>query len=141
MDAKAYLGKLLGKVLEMGGQDLFIKVGSVPRTRIGSSVKPMDFDVVKPEDTEAVVNELVNEKRRKRLESELSVDFAFNLMGSTQRFRTNVFMQQGTYSLVIRTLWKSIPSFEELRIPPVMQKIALGRSCQFLRRRRQVIVH
>lgn len=128
MDAKAFLGARLGKVLEMGGQDLFLKVGSVPRTRIGSEVKTMDFPVVTAPDTEGIVNELLNEKRRKRLDEEMSVDFAFNLMGSTQRFRTNIFMQQGTYSLVIRTLWKSIPSFEELRIPPVMQKIALSRS-------------
>jgi Tfp pilus assembly pilus retraction ATPase PilT len=54
--------------------------------------------------------------KKKQLEENLSVDFAFNLVGSTQRFRANVFMQQGSYSFVIRTLWKTIPSFEQLKI-------------------------
>jgi len=132
MDVKNFLTSCLGKVLEMKGQDLFLKVGSVPRTRLGGVVKPLVFDVVTEELTRGIVNELLNAKQKEKLARDLSVDFAFALMGETQRFRANVFMQQGTYSLVLRTLWKSIPSFEVLRIPPILQKIALERSGMIL---------
>lgn len=128
MDSKSQLSAYLGKVLELKGQDLFLKVGSVPRTRIGGIVKPMPFDVIRDEDTKAIVGDLLNPPQKALLEKNRSVDFAFNLLGRTQRFRANVFMQQGTLSLVIRTLWKNIPSFEELHIPPVLKKIALERS-------------
>lgn len=128
MDVRTFLSACLGKVLEMKGQDLFLKVGSVPRTRIGGVVKPLSFDVVTEELTRSIVEELLNPKQKEKLAKHLSVDFAFTLIGQSQRFRVNVFMQQGTYSLVLRTLWKNIPSFEELRIPPVLQKVALERS-------------
>lgn len=128
MDAKAFLSACLGKVLEMKGQDLFLKVGSVPRTRIGGIVKTMSFDPVKSEDTKAIVEELLTPVQKEKLNKNRSVDFAFSLIGASQRFRANVFIQQSTYSLVIRTLWKNIPSFDELRIPPVLQKTALERS-------------
>ncbi|HTL48871.1 MAG TPA: PilT/PilU family type 4a pilus ATPase [Verrucomicrobiae bacterium] len=128
MDVNAYLNSCLGKVLEMKGQDLFLKVGSVPRTRLGGVVKPMPFDKLKDEEIRAIVEHLLTPKKKELLANNLSVDFAFTLTGREQRFRCNVFCQQGTYSLVIRTLWKSIPSFEELRIPPVLKKMPLERS-------------
>ncbi len=128
MDAKSFLSSCLGKVLELGGQDLFLKVGSAPRTRIGGVVKPMAFAPLTEEMVKAIVDELLTDAKKQRLEENLSVDFAFNLLGSSQRFRANVFMQQGTYSFVIRTLWKTIPSFEELKIPEILKTVALSRS-------------
>ncbi|MBI3314033.1 MAG: PilT/PilU family type 4a pilus ATPase [Candidatus Omnitrophica bacterium] len=128
MDAKSYLSQVMGKVLEMKGLDLFLKVGAVPRTRVGSVVTAMPFTAVKAEDTEQIVKSLLSPHQMALLEKNRSVDFAFSLLGSSQRFRTNVFFQQGTYSLVIRTLWKAIPSFEALNIPAVLKKIALERS-------------
>lgn len=128
IDAKAYLNACLGKVLEMKGQDLFLKVGTVPRTRCGGIVIPMPLEPVKEEDAKGIVKSLLNPVQWEWLEKNRSVDFAFSLIGTRQRFRGNVFLQQGMYSLVIRTLWKTIPSFEELHIPPILQKIALERS-------------
>lgn len=128
MDAKAYLSSCLGRVLEMKGQDLFLKVGSVPRTRVGNSVIALPMEVVKEEDTQAIAKALLNPYQEASLEKNRSADFAFSLLGAAQRFRGNIFCQRGTYSLVIRTLWKKIPTFEELHIPPVLKKIALEKS-------------
>ncbi|MCM8776393.1 MAG: PilT/PilU family type 4a pilus ATPase [Candidatus Omnitrophica bacterium] len=132
IEPKAYLSAVLGKVLEMKGLDLFLKVGSVPRTRIGGVVTPMDFPVVKEEDTKAIVENICNNYQKGLLEKNRSVDFAFSLIGTERRFRANVFFQQATYSLVIRTLWHRIPSFEELNIPPILKQMALERSGMIL---------
>lgn len=128
MDPRTFLNTCLGKVLEMKGQDLFLKVGSVPRTRIGSSISVIDMEPLKEEDTREITKALLNPTQAELLQKNKSVDFAFSLLGTAQRFRGNVFFQQGLYSLVIRTLWKKIPSFEELNIPPVLQQIAMERS-------------
>ena len=106
MDPKLFLSGCLGKVLEMKGQDLFLKVGSAPRTRVGGIVLPLPFPPVKDDDTRDITRSLLNPIQEALLEKNRSVDFAFNLLGAAQRFRGNVFCQQGTYSLVIRTLWK-----------------------------------
>jgi len=128
MDAKSYLSQCLGKVLEMKGQDLFLKVGTVPRTRVGSKVVAMSFEVVKEEDTAAIVKALLNPAQEEFFKKTFSVDFAFSLIGANQRFRANAFFQQGVYSLVIRTLWKQVPSFEALKLPIILKKVALERS-------------
>lgn len=128
MDARAYLTSCLGKVLEMKGLDLFLKVGSVPRTRVGGAVVTIPLPPVKDEDTKAIAQTFLNPFQANLLEKNRSVDFAFSLISDNQRFRGNIFFQQGTYSLVIRTLWKTIPSFEDLKIPPVLKKIALEKS-------------
>ena len=129
MEVKPYLSKCLGKVLEMKGLDLFLKVGTAPRTRVGGAVLPMEgMDVVTEEITNAMTEELLNDFQKQLLEKNRSADFAFSLFGLSQRFRANVFYQQGTLSYVIRTLWKKIPSFEELNIPKVLTKAALNKS-------------
>ncbi len=128
MDPKAFLSSCLGKVLEMKGQDLFLKVGSVPRTRIGGEVLPMPLDKITEEDANKIGETLLNERQKILLEKNRSVDFAFSLMGTSQRFRANVFYQQGTLSFVIRTLWKKIPTFADLGIPPILQKVALEKN-------------
>lgn len=129
MDPKAFLSACLGKVLEMKGQDLFLKVGTIPRTRCSGLVQPVPgMEVVKEEDTREMARVLLNPVQAEWLLKNRSVDFAFSLISATQRFRGNIFLQQGLYSLVIRTLWKSIPTFEELHIPPVLKKVATERS-------------
>ena len=123
-----YLNRCLGKVLEMNGQDLFLKVGSVPRVRVGGVVHPLAFEAPREEEIKAIANAILNPVQQGLLEKNKSVDFAFSLPGTEQRFRGNIFYQQGTYSLVIRRLWRTIPSFEELHIPSILKKIALERS-------------
>lgn len=129
MDAKIYLSGVLGKVLEMKGIDLFLKAGLPPRTRIaGSLVVPINDEPFTEEHGKAIAKTFLNEYQTKLLEQNRSVDFAFSLIGTNQRFRGNVFYQQGMLSFVIRTLWKKIPSFEDLRIPPVLKKCVLEKS-------------
>lgn len=129
MDAKSYLTGLMGKVLEMKGLDLFIKTGVEPRTRVaGSLVVPVTQEPVTEEIVQGIAKAFLNSHQEKLLEQNRSVDFAFSLMGANQRFRGNVFYQQGSLSYVIRTLWKKIPSFEDLKIPPVLKKCSLEKS-------------
>ncbi len=129
MDAKVYLTGLLGKVLEMKGLDMFLKVGTTPRTRVaGSLVVPISDEIVTEEHTKAIAAAFLNPYQTDLLEKNRSVDFAFSLIGGNQRFRGNIFYQQMTLSLVIRTLWKKIPSYEHLKIPPILKKIPLEKS-------------
>lgn len=128
MDAYAYLYQCLGKVISLKGHDLFLKVGCVPRARVGSAVVPLLFEVVTEQQTKAIVDTVLNPVQKALLEQNRSIDFAFSLFETMQRFRGNIFCQQNRYSVVIRRLWKDLPSFEELHIPLVFQDVALKRS-------------
>ncbi len=128
MDAQEFFKACIEEALQLNGQDIFLKAGSVPRARMGGEVKVLPFDVVEDADIQAIVLSLLSSSKQWELEQNRSADFAFNLPGDARRFRGNVFYQQGHLSLVIRLLWKKVPSFEELRIPAIMGQVALGRS-------------
>ena len=107
MNLPELLVKCLNKVLEMRGQDCFLKVGSVPRIRVGGNVVTLPFNAIREEDTKMMAEHLLNPAQADLLKKNCSVDFAFTLPGTEQRFRGNIFYQQGSYSLVFRCLWKS----------------------------------
>jgi twitching motility protein PilT len=45
-------------------------------------------------------------------------------IGDKARFRVNVFRQRGTFAAVLRVIPSTIPSFDQLRLPPVLKQIA-----------------
>ncbi len=128
MEIDTYLQTCLKRLLEMDGQDLFLKPGSVPRVRVGGAVYPLPIDMVEESQAQQMMRSLLNPAQQSLLIKNKSVDFAFSLPETPQRFRGNIFLQQGHYSFVIRRLWKNIPSFEELNIPPIFKKIVMERS-------------
>jgi twitching motility protein PilU len=123
-----HLDRVLEKVVDSKGQDLFLKVGTVPRARVGGELVPLPFVKVEEKYITAILNAILNPTQREALEKYRSVDFAFSAATVGQRFRGNAFFQHGTYSIVIRRLWKQIPSFEELLIPPVLKNITAQRA-------------
>lgn len=127
-DPKERLDICCRKSIELKGQDLFLKVGTTPRVRIGRNVISLPFPAFSEEEINQIIKAILRPAQMADLEKNKSVDFAFTLAGTEQRFRGNIFCQQGYYSMVLRTLWSKIPTMEELRIPPIFKKVALSRS-------------
>jgi twitching motility protein PilT len=116
---------LLSDMVLRKASDLHLKVGSVPVFRIDSKLHPTDYEPLSPEETERISNEIMSAYQRERFQSESEVDFAYEAEG-LGRFRTNVFQQRGYVGIVMRMVKMDIPSFEELGLPPNLQKIALS---------------
>ncbi len=129
MDVQAYLSDRIRMLLDKQGQDLYLKVGAVPRVRCGGVLDTLPFEAVRDSDVTEIVGQFLNDSQKALLEQHKSVDFAFSLAdGGAQRFRCNVFLQQGSYSMVIRRLWKKIPTFSELQIPDSLKRISMEQS-------------
>ncbi len=58
-----------------------------------------------------------------KLEHDGELDFSYGIPG-VSRFRINAFKQRSCYSLAIRVVPTSIPSFEDLELPPVIKELA-----------------
>ncbi|MSR77986.1 MAG: PilT/PilU family type 4a pilus ATPase [Candidatus Omnitrophica bacterium] len=127
-DAKKLLTQCLTRLHEIKGQDLFLKVDTCPRIRVGRHVQSTPFSGITEEDIQAVANLVLTPAQKELLEKNRSVDLAFSLEGSRRRYRANAFYQQGQISFVIRTLWENIPSLKELQVPPILEQVALSRS-------------
>ena len=128
MDTNEYLRSCLAMVIDRKGQDIFLKAGAQPRMRLGGQVTPLPLKSIAAEELAELMEELLDSRQKEILLKNRGVDFGFSFMEKNCRFRANAFFQQGEISLVFRLLWKGIPSFEDLRLPPVLKKIALEKS-------------
>src|SRR5439155_728956 len=72
---------------------------------------------------EAVVDQILTPKQKRTFEETKEVDFAFGVTGLS-RFRSNFYQQRGTIAMVFRQVPATIPTFEELNLPPVIEEIA-----------------
>ncbi|MFH0985591.1 MAG: PilT/PilU family type 4a pilus ATPase [Candidatus Omnitrophota bacterium] len=128
MDTKDFLASCLGMVVEQKGQDVFFKAGTPPRMRLGGQVVSLPLKALSGEEIHEIVSELLDPQQKEMLLKNRSVDFGLSFQKENCRFRANAFFQQGQVSLVLRLLWKGIPSFEELGLPPILKKVAMEKS-------------
>jgi len=105
------------------GSDLHLKVGSPPAFREGGQVRRLQHAPLGGQEAERLAEAIIPANRRARFDDEGEVDFAHTVPG-VGRFRANVFRQRGGVSMVFRKLRSGGPSFEELGLPPVVQKLS-----------------
>ena len=103
--------------------DLHLKSGSPPAVREGGRLRRLDHPPIAFAEIEKLAGSIIPANRRSRFEDDGEVDFAHSVPG-VGRFRANVFRQRGSVSMVFRKLRIGGPSFEELQLPPVVEKLA-----------------
>ncbi|MFH1800276.1 MAG: PilT/PilU family type 4a pilus ATPase [Candidatus Omnitrophota bacterium] len=128
MDTNAFLKYYLEKVIEQRGQDVFLKAGTPPRMRLGGQVIVLPLKAPSATEIRELVGELLDLLQKEILQKNKSVDFGLSFREKDCRFRANAFFQQGEISLVFRLLWRGMPSFEDLGLPPILKRVALEKS-------------
>ncbi|MBI3647184.1 MAG: PilT/PilU family type 4a pilus ATPase [Actinobacteria bacterium] len=117
------ISELLRFTIERGASDLHLKVGSVPFIRVDGELQPTQFATLTATDTEVFARELMSEHKRREFEESNEADLGYTFPG-VGRFRVNVFRQRSVVGLAVRRVRSEIPTFEELRLPPVMATLA-----------------
>jgi twitching motility protein PilT len=119
-----HIDDLLRLMLDRGGSDLHIAVGSPPGIRQrGELVQVESMKPLTPRDTMEMILGLLSEEQRRRFETELELDFAYSIPG-VSRFRANVFQQRNSMGAVFRVIPIKIPTIEELALPKVCTYLA-----------------
>jgi twitching motility protein PilT len=118
------LRALLEEMLTRGASDLHITAGERPKLRVDGAIVPASADVVlAPKDTLTIAYSILTEAQKKRFETEDELDFSFGIQ-NLSRFRGNLFKQRGCVAMVIRQIPFLIQTFEELRLPPILGRLA-----------------
>src|SRR6201996_80868 len=104
----------LRALVERGGSDLHIKVGSPAMARVEGGLGPLlpDGDPLLPEDTERAFVAIAPERTQVEFAEEGEADFAHAIVG-VGRFRINAFRQRGSVSIACRSIPFDIRSAEE----------------------------
>jgi twitching motility protein PilT len=119
-----HIDDLLRLMLERGGSDLHITVGSPPGIRQrGEIVGVENMKPLSPRDTMDMLLGLLSEEQRRRFETELELDFAYSIPG-VSRFRANVFQQRNSMGAVFRVIPIRIPTMDDLGLPKVCRYLA-----------------
>jgi twitching motility protein PilT len=119
--------ELLTLGVQRGASDLHLKPGVHPGLRIHGDLEPQeDLPVVTREFMQEVARRLLGERYFVTLMEGKERDLSYLTPGAG-RFRVNLFLAEGEIRAVLRAVPSRIPSFEELHLPKVLEKLALER--------------
>jgi twitching motility protein PilT len=119
------LDGLLGRVIELGGSDMHLKVASPAMARVDGELIPLEERLLTENDLETIV-QLVTEltpAKREGFYTHGELDTAYMAKG-LGRFRVNGFRQRGSISFAFRFIPKEIPSFDRLGLPKGVKVLA-----------------
>jgi twitching motility protein PilU len=122
--AKAYMLKLLTAMAQAGGSDLFISNDFPPSMKHNGAMKPLSAQRLSSEVTRMLAHSMMNEQQRADFAKEMECNFAVAI-AELSRFRINVFVQQQSVGMVVRTIAAEIPSFEKLQLPEILKEVVM----------------
>lgn len=116
--------KIIKAAVDRGASDLHIKAGDVFRARINGKLVPLSKQKLTAEQTRAIALRLLpNENDRARIDQLTDHDCSW-VAPDIGRFRVNILKQRGSFMVVMRAIPFDVPTFETLRLPPVLAKVA-----------------
>lgn len=116
--------ELASRLVEEGGSDLHLKVGSPPAMRVrGLLMRLEEYRELTSGDTKAMLREILPQNLAAEFEREGEADFSYAVAG-VGRFRVNAFRQRGSVSIVMRFIPFGVPRFEDLGLPEVIRRLA-----------------
>ncbi len=118
--------KLLEGMVKIGASDLHLKVGNKPMIRLHGVLRPIEHPVLAQEDTEEANNLMMPDRCREHFDKIGNADYSYGL-SPLERFRVSAYHQRGVISIAIRVINATVPTFESLSLPPVMEKIIEAR--------------
>jgi twitching motility protein PilT len=124
---------VLKDMIEKGGSDLHVTVGSGFRIRmLGELVPASDTDPLTPGEIASLAGAILIAGRKctrenvmEFVEALTDYDCSYSLQGHG-RFRVNISSQRRSLALVLRHIPYVLPTIEDLNLPPVLGEIALA---------------
>ena len=114
--------KLLASMGRLGASDLHIKAGLPPTYRVGGHLRPIDSEPLSDDDADHLLDPILSDVQKRRYEEDNNLDFAWRLPDG-DRFRINVFRSGAHTHAAIRRVQASIPTYDELHLPPIYREI------------------
>ncbi len=122
----ASLDEILTVATERKASDVHLKAGVVPVVRRHGRMLPLSkkWKPMTAAQLSGFAEQLIKtEEERTKFDHFKEVDLGYGVKG-VGRFRVNLFMQRGSVRIVARVISDDVPAFEDLNIPPIIEKIA-----------------
>ncbi|MFC0430080.1 type IV pilus twitching motility protein PilT [Kutzneria buriramensis] len=115
---------LLAELWRAQGTDLLLTVGMPPQIRVHGELSAVPGQpALRAEDTEALLGELLDAEQKAAWKAAHEYDFAFTWR-TDARVRGNAFTQRGYTTVALRMIPMTIPTMQQLGLPPVLGSFA-----------------
>jgi len=123
--------KVLTKGVEIKASDVHLSVGAPWKYRLNGNITPIKTQPLTVDQCREIVRHILQATNIYKsgelghfVDTLKDFDCAYSLPGIS-RFRVNICRQRGTFSVVLRVVPFTIPTVEELNLPPIIKDIAM----------------
>jgi twitching motility protein PilT len=115
--------EILLEVVDRKASDLHLTAGAPPMLRQRGRLLALDnYPKLTPEDTREFIYSILTTEQRRRLETDLQLDFAYVVPGRA-RFRVNAYFQRGAVAAAFRLIPSQIVPIDALGLPPIVHEL------------------
>jgi len=116
------LRQWLTDMVSRRGADLYLTYGSPPMMRGDDGLTPLSDQPLDDSALAAIVADILSPAQREEFARTWEFNMALDL-GASGRFRVNLLRQRQHDAAVIRQITTTIPSLEQLRLPPLLGEL------------------
>src|SRR6056297_3092195 len=120
MDIETFLQAMV----KHDASDLFLSAGAPAGIKIDGKTRRLGETPLGVNQVRELAYSILNDKQISEFESELELNLAIALR-KLGRFRVNIYRQRGSVAMVIRYIKATIPSLDDLKIPPILKKLIM----------------
>ena len=123
-DFKKEFENLISVVVRESASDLHLAEGRQPIIRSNGFLIPLTtHPILTRQDMKNILDELIDVSKKEIFLDKKEVDFAY-YDSNKNRFRGNAFFQLGKISIALRLIPKEIKTFDELKLPSILETFA-----------------
>ena len=115
---------LLKLMVHKKASDLFITAGVAPSIKVNGKLTPVTQATLTPAQAREIVYSIMSPEQRQDFDSTHECNFAISASG-IGRFRVSAFHQRNHAGMVLRKIETTIPTIEDLKLPPILRDLAM----------------
>ena len=121
------IDKLFMVMAKKGASDLHLKFRQPPIIRISGALQALKSDPLTDRQIETLIFEILSDQQKEMFEERGSLDMGYEF-GEHERVRINVYRQRGHISVAARLVKSQPPTFQEINLPPELEKLSRFRA-------------
>ncbi|TWG96437.1 twitching motility protein PilT [Nocardioides sp. J9] len=119
------IDQLLAALWEVRGTDLMLTVGLPPMIRVDGTLRPVPGQApLGVDDTNSLLAEVLTPEQAAAWDTRHEYDFSFSWREHA-RIRGNAFTQRGLTAVALRMIPRSVPTVDELGLPPALRDLSM----------------
>lgn len=125
------LKQLIKTVMDKGGTEIHLKIGSPPLIRLMKYLKKLPMPAVQSDDIDSIIKECLSPAEQTKFKAQ--GNFEGNFFGQPPaNYRLVLFQAQSQTMAIIRIISKAVPSFADISFPATLEPLTQAKSGLFI---------